>query len=174
MGRQIGGCEDQWDNQGVMEIESDAVVSEDGLYRYRLSRRWGAGDQVTFVLLNPSTADATQDDRTLRRCIGFARRWGYAGLNVVNLYAYRATDPKALWQAPDPVGPANDQYLQAAGASGDLLVAGWGGHAKTQRVDEVMKIPGFDRIHYLRLTKSGQPRHPLYLSGDLTPTRWRS
>lgn len=150
----------------------DAVLSDDHQYRYRLERSWAEGDQVTFVMLNPSTADANEDDPTLRRCVGFARAWGYAGLSIVNLYAYRATNPAELWRTSDPVGPDNDTYLRTAGVSGDLLVAAWGGNAKSQRVQEVVSLPGFERINYLRLTQAGQPSHPLYLPKDLTPTPW--
>ncbi len=147
----------------------DAVLSDNGQYRYRLTRRWAEGEQVTFVMLNPSTADAHKDDPTLRRCIGFARSWGYAALSVVNLYAFRATNPEDLWRTSDPVGDDNDIYLRAAGQSGDLLVAAWGANAKPERAAEVIALPGFERIHYLRLTRSGQPSHPLYLPKNLTP-----
>ena len=104
--------------------------------------------------------------------MGFARAWCYAGLSIVNLYAYRATNPAELWRTSDPVGPDNDTYLRTAGVSGDLLVAAWGGNAKRQRVQEVVSLPGFERINYLRLTQAGQPSHPLYLPKDLTPTPW--
>jgi hypothetical protein len=79
----------------MSDVKSSAVLSPDGVYRYRLDRVWGAGPRVLFVMLNPSTADATQDDPTLRRCLGFARDWGYGSLTVANLYAYRARGPQA-------------------------------------------------------------------------------
>ena len=154
------------------EMLRDAVISEDGLYRYRLTRRWDDGDQVTFVMLNPSTADANEDDPTLRRCIRFAQAWGYAALSVVNLYAYRATNPDDLWRTADPIGVDNDSHLCAAGESGDLLVAAWGGNAKLERIEQILTLPGFSQINYLRLTKAGQPSHPLYLPKDLTPIPW--
>lgn len=154
------------------EMFRDAVLSDDLQYRYRLDRRWSEGKRATFVMLNPSTADASEDDPTLRRCMGFAQTWGYSAVRIVNLYAYRATKPADLWRADDPVGPENEAYLRTAGEGSDLLIAAWGANARPQRVDDVINLPGFERIHYLRLTQSGQPGHPLYLPKDLTPTPW--
>ena len=151
----------------------EAVLSEDGRYRYRLSRVWGDGPRVTFILLNPSTADEQFDDPTLRRCINFARDWGYGALSIVNLYALRATDPSELWKADDPVGPENGRYLAEAGKTGDPLIAAWGTHAKNQRVQEVVTIAGFENLACLRVTKSGTPSHPLYLPKNLAPVPWR-
>ncbi len=83
-----------------------------GAYRYSLWREWDSRRPiVAFVMLNPSTADAAKDDPTIRRCASFARSWGYGSLEVVNLFAYRASEPKRLRQTPDPIGPANDDYL---------------------------------------------------------------
>lgn len=93
------------------EVATTAGISECGTYRYWLCREWSPGlDSLVWLMLNPSTADATQDDPTIRRCMGFARRWGYGGITVVNLYAYRATNPRDLLTAADPVGPENDRY----------------------------------------------------------------
>src|SRR5688572_12745487 len=87
-----------------------AILSEDQKYRYLLGRRWQEGiGSVTFVMLNPSTADHVVDDRTIKRCMDFARSWGHSGLEVVNLYAFRATDPDELGKQADPVGPLNDK-----------------------------------------------------------------
>lgn len=149
-----------------------ANISDDGLYRYSLTRHVLTGDArdhateigketCTFVMLNPSTADAEQDDPTIRRCIGFARDWGYARLKVVNLYAYRATNPRDLWLADDPVGPENDHALALAFGMSDCLTAAWGAHAKPERVAAVMAIPMAPR-YALGLTKNGSPHHPLY------------
>jgi hypothetical protein len=145
-----------------------AYLSEDGLYRYSLTRDFGTLDGegiCTFVMLNPSTADATQDDPTIRRCIRFAREWGFDRLKVVNLYALRATDPKQLWLADDPVGPENDHVLSLAFGSSALTIAAWGATARQTRVAEIMSWPM--RPHLcLGLTKDGHPRHPLYLRAD--------
>jgi hypothetical protein len=123
-------------------------------------------------MLNPSTADEHSDDPTLRRCIGFARQWGLGGLNVVNLYAFRATKPADLWLAADPVGPENDRYLASAAATDELIVAAWGTHAKRERIQQVLALPGFDRLSCLQITKRGYPSHPLFLPKGLLPKPW--
>jgi len=129
--------------------------------------------KVTFIMLNPSTADASLDDPTIRRCIGYAKDWMMSKLEVVNLYAYRATDPKELWKVEDPVGEDNNLYIQNALYTSDLVVCAWGNNAKLDRVGEVLSvIKEFTTPHYLELSKTGQPKHPLYLKKDLQPTRW--
>lgn len=150
-----------------------ARLSACGRYRYLLTREWAPGPTATFVMLNPSTADAEHDDATIRRCLGFSRAWGCGGLAVVNLYALRSTDPAALWIADDPVGPANDRHLVDAAACTDgPLVAAWGANARPGRIAAVLALPGMDRLTALAVTKAGQPRHPLYLPGGLTPQPW--
>src|SRR5580765_5070589 len=105
-----------------------ATISPDGKYRYLLSREYEDGmfGTVLFVMLNPSTADATKDDATIRRCVGFTKRWGYSTLEVVNLFAFRATHPRDLWKADDPVGPDNDVTISDAVRRAQLIVAAWG------------------------------------------------
>lgn len=152
---------------------ADAILSSDRIYRYWLLRRWGRGSLATFVMLNPSTADASQDDPTIRRCIGFAKSWGMAGIAVVNLYALRATNPADLWMADDPVGPRNDGHLEAAATiSGGPVVAAWGSNARADRIERVLALQGMDRLQALGVTTAGQPRHPLYLRADATLTPW--
>lgn len=153
-----------------MIITSDAGMSADRRYRYWLSRTWSAERPVTFVMLNPSTADANVDDPTIRRCVGFAKRWRYGGLRVVNLYAYRATRPATLFRADDPVGPDNDDHLKSAFADSNLVVAAWGGHAVVERVRQVLSFAPV--LTALAVTRSGQPAHPLYLPATATPKRW--
>ena len=151
-----------------------AEISPDGRYRYLLGRRWSSGPRATFIMLNPSTADAAQDDPTIRRCIGFARGWGLGAMQVVNLYALRATDPAALWRAQDPVGPYNDAILAACAlAHQDApLVAAWGANARHDRVAAVLRLPGMDRLTTLGVTKAGHPRHPLYLPATAVLRPW--
>lgn len=157
----------------------NAVLSVDGRYRYALMRRWGDGEPVAFVMLNPSTADASTDDPTIRRCVGFAKRWGYGQLLVVNLFAWRATDPKALSAADDPVGGENDGYLSAVACQSARVVAAWGAwlppwpRDRAKRVVSLLREQGVD-LYHLGLTAAGQPRHPLYLPKSTTPAPWMS
>lgn len=154
----------------------DAVTSYDGIYRYELFRRWTAGRIATWVMLNPSTADHRVDDATVRRCMSFSRSFDCGAMTVVNLYAYRATDPKDLWLAEDPVGRPNDQCIAEAvrrsADTGGPLIAAWGALARPERIAAVVALPGMDRLTALAVTKSGQPRHPLYLAGHLRPEPW--
>lgn len=151
--------------------ESTATISEDGRYRYDLGRRWDEGPRVLWIMLNPSIADADIDDPTIRRCLGFTRAWGYGGLVVVNLFAMRATDPRELYTADDPVGPENDEYLRRHAAGAGLVVAAWGSHGWLHGRDaDVRKI--LDELNVtarcLGHTNAGAPRHPLYLRKDST------
>lgn len=192
-------------------LDSGAKISPCGKYRYRLWREWrlgnstqwdmwteddgspcvdGAGHQLgeplscLFVMLNPSTADATEDDPTIRRCVAFAKAWGYDRMDVVNLFAWRATDPKdllAVSPAADPVGFDNQETIQEAvfeagivvcawGVGGchldqDETVLGWIESAVSLMADEGREIP----VTALKRTKEGFPSHPLYLPSHLKP-----
>jgi len=151
----------------------NAAISTCGKYRYSLHREFltGAG-LVVFIMLNPSTADATVDDPTIRRCIRFARDWGYASLEVVNLYAYRATNPSVMFAADDPIGPDNDTHIIAAVARSNLMVAAWGARAKPERVAAVRKLLYRD-VHCLGLTNGKQPKHPLFARADASVVLWQ-
>lgn len=151
----------------------------DGDYRYHLTRRWGPKiDTVVWVMLNPSTADADVDDPTIRRCTAFSAALGADSLRVVNLYAYRATDPKHLLAVEDPVGPMNNtvirETLLAARAMRSPVIGAWGVNARADRVSEFVTIADECRVplHCLGITKSGMPRHPLYVLGSTRPTPW--
>ncbi len=143
-------------------------------YRYWLWRTWDASlPRVAFVMLNPSTADHRVDDPTIRRCMGFASRWGYGSLIVVNLFAYRTPSPKELAQAAEPVGPDNDSYLvKARRRSRDMILA-WGTHGRLhQRDSEVLELLTRRRrrdLLCLGVTMHGHPKHPLYLPGTTRP-----
>lgn len=124
-----------------------------------------------FDCLNPSTADEVQDDPTIRRCIGYAKRWGYAGYCMTNIFAYRATDPRVMLSASDPIGIENDHYLNECARGAGIVVAAWGAHgAHMNRGAAVAKL--LPDLHYLRLTKHGFPGHPLYLPSKLAPMPW--
>lgn len=157
-------------------VGRSAQISEDGAYRYRLTRRWAAGPLVPFVMLNPSTADAEVDDPTIRRCVGFARQLGAGGLLVVNLYAYRATKPADLFRAEDPVGPDNDEVLLEtawdADLAGGILIAAWGANARPDRVEHVLALTDGVPWRALGVTAAGAPRHPLYVPASTAPTPW--
>ncbi|NOJ96672.1 DUF1643 domain-containing protein [Corallococcus coralloides] len=158
-------------------LDAGATLSECGLYRYRLVRRWSAQDdrRVLFVMLNPSVADGQQDDPTLRRCVGFAQAWGYGALTLCNLFAFRATDPADLMPAKDAVGPLNDAALESAACEASLVVGAWGAHRLVpQRAPAVLALLRRHRpVHALALTGAGEPRHPLYLAGHLRPQLYR-
>jgi hypothetical protein len=143
-----------------------ALFSSCGRFRYRLGRRWAEGPTVAFVLLNPSTADAERDDPTIRRCIDFARRLGFGGLEVVNLYAYVATDPEELRRAGYLVGPEDDEHIRAVVAGCEKVVLAWGSHAaRRERPGEVLRVLREAGVapYCLRVTGSGHPEHPLRL-----------
>lgn len=155
-------------------MKSDATISPCGKYRYRLSRVWGEGpERRVFVMLNPSTADAEHDDPTIRRCIAFAQAWGDSGLEVVNLFALRATDPRELKKAGaiHAIGPENDAHLLAATAmAGDRwVIAAWGTGGTLYGRDKQVRRLLAGRLAYLRLTKDGHPAHPLRLPKHLEP-----
>lgn len=151
-------------------------------YRYILSRDLdplGLSNKGTLLLimLNPSTADETTDDPTIRRCIGFANSWGYRYLEVMNLYAYRATDPKDLASAGWPVGKKNDIALRAGLPEADLIVCAWGGKARRDRVNYFYSLAReagvSNRLHSIgRCNADGSPPHPLYLKKDLRPVKY--
>lgn len=167
---------------------SGAVVSPCGRYRYRLWRRvvshhaHHVKDRIAlFVMLNPSTADGLLDDPTIRRCVGFAAREGCGWLHVVNLYAYRATNPAELALAADPVGPeagaALGAALREAVESGGLVIAAWGAHSAPRTIDLAARFSVLAdvynaQLHCLGTTKNGSPRHPLYVRADAPLEVW--
>ena len=154
-----------WDGQVLPEFDGDgALFSPCRRYRYLLWRRWSSAPPLVFVCLNPSTADEQNNDPTNRRTIGFARALGFGGMVMANLYAYRATQPKDLFRAMDPVGADNDQILAALGNAGLTLVAGWGNHGhRPERLAQIRSLS----FSALRVNGTGAPAHPLYLPKDL-------
>ena len=121
-----------------------------------------------FVGLNPSTADEREDDQTIRKCVAYAKRWGYGALCMANLFAFRATQPKDMMAAEDPIGPENDGTLKALSRSAGIVIAAWGkdGNYKGRDKQVMAFLP---QLHCLKQNKDGSPAHPLYLLGDATP-----
>mgnify|MGYP002133234169 CR=1 FL=1 len=157
---------------GMFDEVSDATFSPCKVYRYSLTRGFDDGPACNFLMLNPSTATATEDDPTIRRCIGFAKGWGYGVLYVTNLFALRATDPRELYKHAEPVGPDNDRCILTAATGSQLVVAAWGVHgAHRDRGADVARLirKAGVKLHCLGTTKDGHPRHPLYLPAALTP-----
>jgi hypothetical protein len=150
-----------------------AVFDATGAYRYSLTREWDtAGTRVCFVLLNPSAADAAADDPTVRRCIGFARDWGFGALEVVNLFAFRTAFPAALRRADDPVGSENDLHLAKAVARAERTVVGWGVHGGFRDRAAIVSRLLESALCFGR-TRDGHPRHPLYLPRTAATVEYR-
>jgi hypothetical protein len=163
-----------------------AIFSECGSYRYRLDRRIGDGPPLGFILHNPSTAGADNDDPTSRRGIGFARDLGYGRLIFINPWARIATDPTDLWDAEDPIGPGNDAHIRSVVAEvskdGGIIVAAWGriSPPAAKRADARARITTLVRnieedggqLYALAVNKDRSPRHPLYVRGDAQPLSW--
>lgn len=151
------------------------VISEDQVFRYSLTRELdGIGGACLFIMLNPSTADAELDDPTIRRCMGFASRWGYKDLWVANLWAYRTPDPHQLSRR-GAAGPENDGYISEMARCADLVVCAWGTYGALARrgeyIKELLEVHHV-RPHHLGLTKHGFPKHPLYLKANTEPQEW--
>jgi len=159
-------------------VSKSAILSTDKKYRYRLTRDLGMmGDRACcFVMLNPSTADAMNDDPTIRRCIGYARTLGSARLEVVNLFAYRSTSPDVLYgmSRDAAIGPENDRHIAEACNVSHIVICAWGNHgALFGRAAEVIGLiraqQGAQPMALKINAKSGQPAHPLYLKADAAP-----
>lgn len=152
----------------------DAIISDDEVYRYTLMRKWGRGRTIVFICLNPSTADASVDDNTTRRLKNFARFYGYAGYELVNLYALRATNPVELRRHSDPEGPDNMMYLRDYTTKLKTIVFAWGSnHYDVNGVaNRIKKL--FPNALCLGHNKDGSPKHPLYLPSTTKLIRYDS
>ena len=148
----------------------DAKLSDCRKYRYALWRTWDdSKPYVMIVGLNPSTADETKDDPTLTRCIKFAKYWGYGGLCMANLFAFRATEPSDMMASSDPVGLENDSWLSKLSKDAGIVVAAWGNDGSHLGRSSAIKAM-LPNLHYIKMNKSGEPAHPLYLRSSLVPT----
>lgn len=158
------------------DAASRAVYSECELYRYSLTRVWDAsGERALFIMLNPSTATEVQNDPTVERCERRSRALGFGAFRVLNIFAYRATDPRDMKRADDPVGPDNDAALLDGLAWGDRVVCAWGTHGAHQgrgaAVEALLRRTGRELLH-LGLSKAGHPKHPLYIGYAVQPQIW--
>ena len=163
------------------EVVSRAEFSADGRYRTVLERRWdglpfGAPGVCAWIMMNPSTADETVDDPTVRRARDFTRRWGYGAMVVLNAFALRATRPEMLLICENPVGPGNDEAIAEWSARADRVIAAWGVFPKPLRrrnadLAAILARAGVAPLA-LRVTSDGTPGHPLYIAGDTVPLPW--
>lgn len=159
-------------------MESGATFSGDRVYRYQLWRTWDPQkDSVAFIMLNPSTADEKENDPTIKRCIQYAKDWGYGSLIVGNIFALVSSDPEKLLidsLGYDPIGPDNNAYLSAISMEADKTIIAWGNYGKLMnRGEQVLRL--LLHPHYLRLNKiTNEPSHPLYLPRNLKPHPYQS
>lgn len=150
-------------------MNKKAKFSECRTYRYALWRVWDESKPYAmFIGLNPSTADETDDDPTIRRCVGFAKNLGYGGLSMANLFAYRATEPSVMMSAKDPIGPENDEWLYRLSSNAGIIIAAWGNNGifldRSKNVLEFIK-----NVQCLKINNSGEPSHPLYIPANTVP-----
>lgn len=151
-------------------LDSGARFSPSREYRYTLWRWWDKGPCVNFILLNPSTADENNNDPTVERCERRARGWGFGGMTVINIFAYRSTSPWTLYKMYAPIGPDNDECIVAATHISACTICGWGEHGTLLgRHDKVKELVKDSVVYALKVNKSGIPSHPLYLNYDLEP-----
>lgn len=153
---------------GEQNIKGEAEFDPTGQYRYTLSRSWDkTKPNLGFVMLNPSRADVTRNDPTLRRCLGFAQDWGFGAVEIVNLFAYRTPHPQLLPQIADPIGGDNDHYLVQASQRSQWLVLAWGNWGRLlHRGDAVTNLLVKADCRCFGFTRLSQPLHPLYLRKD--------
>ena len=149
--------------------KSGAVFSDCRMYRYALWRMWDGDKPLVMIIgLNPSTADEKVNDPTITRCISFACSWGYGGVCVTNLFGFRATAPTELKAHHDPIGKENDAWVHEMAKGAAITVAAWGNHGKfLNRSLEL--LPSLEQLHCIKMNKSGEPAHPLYLKAELKP-----
>lgn len=155
-------------------IKGTALISDCKKYRYILSRVWDSSlPSVTFLMLNPSTADADSDDPTIRRCINYAKSWGFGHMDVVNLFAYRATNPLELLSCEDPIGDMNLYSIYTACNTGLYSICAWGNSKIVEtllnKFPDYKPLKDIENLKYLELSKDGTPKHPLYLKKNLKP-----
>lgn len=153
-------------------MKTNAILSDDRKYRYVLSRIWDETKPFVMIVgLNPSTADETENDPTIIRCIEFSKSWGYGGVYMLNLFAFRATLPKDMKNSDDPIGVENDKYIKKYAKLCDKVICAWGNDGIFKNRSKSV-LSNLNNTYYIKLNKSGEPAHPLYLKGDLIPTKF--
>ena len=151
------------------DLVRGAEISACGRYRYRLWRRWGAGESVLWIMCNPSTADAIEDDPTIRRCIAFARAWGYGGVRVVNLFAWRSRNPREV-RGSHSIDQQNEAVLEEELQRRGKRIAAWGSLvADIPAAARIVELLSVHRLDCLGTTKAGYPLHPLYVPASAQP-----
>jgi len=156
-----------------MKMKKNAKLSHCRKYRFALWRTWDESKPFAmFIGLNPSTADETQDDPTLIRCINFAKAWGYGGVCMANLFAYRTASPSEMKKQQSPIGKENDKWITELTNKAGIVIAAWGNDGAYLNRSKQVKMH-IKNLHYLKLNKSGEPAHPLYLKADLKPIHWK-
>jgi hypothetical protein len=156
----------------MTDMKRTAVISDCRLYRYQLTRRWGPGPAIVWIMLNPSYADASLDDRTIIKCVGFTKREGYSALVVVNLFAFRSRWPDEMKSAADPVGAENDAHIAAVARAGAMTICAWGNDGRhLARDKEVLAWLRANGVapYALTVTGQGQPGHPVLLGYNNKP-----
>ncbi|MCU4651536.1 DUF1643 domain-containing protein [Roseibacterium sp. SDUM158016] len=158
------------------DAASVAEYSDCELYRYTLTRVWDEGGaRALFVMLNPSTATEVQNDPTVERCERRARALGFGAFRVLNIFAFRATDPRDMRAATDPVGPGNDAAILDSLPWADRVICAWGTHGahlnRGPEVERLLRGAGAELFH-LGLSKDGHPKHPLYIGYAVQPVGW--
>ena len=149
-------------------MKSDANLSECRQYRYALWRTWDESKPYAmFIGLNPSTADEKEDDPTITRCINFAKTWGYGGLCMANLFAYRSSDPSNLRSTQEPIGLENDAWLKKLAKEAGVIVAAWGNDGAYLGRSKLVSS-NISNLKCLKINKTGEPAHPLYQPSSAT------
>jgi len=163
-------------------MNRDCIFSPDRKYRYSLWRTWEDlfnvdSRFVAFVCLNPSVADERNDDPTVRRCVDYSKRWKFVTYCMLNIFAFRSTDPNVMLKERDPIGPDNDRIILEIAREASLVVCAWGNHGahlgRDRHVTKMLTGAGV-KLTCLRLTDAGQPWHPLYLPANLKPTPYEN
>jgi len=160
-------------------METFAIMSHDEKRRYSLSRVWEhKAKMVNFICLNPSTADAKNDDATVKKLIKFAKAWGCGGIKITNLFSVRSTNPDTIRYFPFKTDLDNNTYIESAAHTCDMIVFAWGNHGGLQGLEMIRRFDSGDlkryryKCYFLKKNKSGVPAHPLYLKDSTRPQRF--